>query len=110
MKTTRIEMIEKEITTWKCDFCDKESEGNQGCCGVRPIMSCTICKSDICYSHRAWYTEDDCSDYPHGFYACPTCEPNATLAWKWAEEYAGRHDDIVEVTMKRYKEIKDGLE
>lgn len=110
MKTTRIEMVEEKITTWKCDFCDKESEGNSGCCGVRPIMSCHICEKDCCREHRTWYSEDHWSDYPHGFYACPNCEPTATLAWEWAEEYAGRHDDIVEVTMERYKEIENGLE
>ncbi|KKL78969.1 hypothetical protein LCGC14_2019520 [marine sediment metagenome] len=103
MRTTRIEMVEKEITTWKCDFCDKESEGNSGCCGVRPIMICKICNKDCCREHRHWYSEDDWGDYPYGFYACPNCEPNTTLAWDWAMEYAGRHDDIIEVTMERLK-------
>ena len=113
MKTKRIEMIEKEITTWKCDFCDKESEGNQGCCGTRPIMECKICDKDICYDHRHFYTEDDWSDYPHGFYACTSCKPEADKAWEYAEAFASRHEDIVEKAMEWYtldKETQDALD
>ncbi len=105
MKTTRIEMVETKITTWKCDFCDNESEGNRGCCGTQPIMSCKICEGDCCREHRTWYSEDDWGDYPYGFYVCPNCKPDADKAWAYAEEFAGRHDDIIEKAMEWYATV-----
>ncbi len=107
MITTRIEMVEKKITIYKCDFCNNFSEGNQGCCGVRPIQSCQMCKKDICHTHRHWYSEDDWGDRPYGLYVCDDCKPDADKAWEWALEYAGRHDDIIEKMMEWYKENKN---
>lgn len=109
MRTTEIKtrVVKEKITTFKCDFCDFSTKSNKGCCGVRPIMECSICNKDICYEHRDFLTEDHWSDYPSGLYICPDCEPIAKQAWGWAQEYAGRYDDICDVTRERIKEMQD---
>ncbi len=104
MRTKRIEMVEKEITTWKCDFCDFSTEKNTGCCGVSPINMCHYCKKDICREHCNWYSEDDWGDRPAGFYACGECNPRAKMAWELADQFAGRHDSIFEVTDKYFND------
>lgn len=96
MRTTKTIMVEKKITTCKCDFCESTTQNNSGCCGVAPIMYCTICEKDMCHRHRKFYTEDEWEDYPYGFYACPDCQPTAGMNWMWLQENAGRLDDIVE--------------
>ena len=105
MRTTKTITVEKGVTTYKCDFCDYSTENNRGCCGTAPIMTCEFCEKDICRKHRDFFTEDHWSDYPYGFWACPDCQPKAEEAWDWAQEHAGRHDDIVDVTTARFREI-----
>ena len=103
----RKRMITETITTYKCDFCDFSTKSNRGCCGVRPVMSCSTCNKDTCHKHRDFITEDYVSDYPTGLYVCPDCQPVAHKAWEWAQEHAGRYDDIYEITEERIKEMQD---
>ena len=107
MRTTRKELVEKEITTYACDFCDFTTENNRGCCGVAPIMYCNICGKDCCHEHREFYTEDHWSDYPDGLYACPECQPRAYSNFMWLEENAARGDDIVQMTIDAGKKGVD---
>ncbi len=86
-----------EVTMWKCDLCDFQTESNKGCCGTAPIMQCWICCKHVCRSHRHFFSEDWHSDYPRGFYACDECREEAQRAWDDALEMAGRYDDILDV-------------
>lgn len=104
MKTTRKVMVEKEITTWKCDLCNFTTENNRGCCGVAPIMTCRYCKKHVCREHRHFMTEDYSSDYPIGDYVCDDCYPDAKLAWNEAEITAGRYESILEVWDRIYND------
>ena len=103
MKTTKKILVEKEITTWKCDFCDFTSEGNRGCCGWHPLMTCDVCDKDVCSEHYNFYSEEPWADYPSGVIACPDCNPAVKQNWEWLTVYAGRHDDIVEETIESVK-------
>lgn len=105
MRTTRVEtkVVEEEITTYTCDFCDYSTERNQGCCGVQPIMSCSICEQDVCPDHRHWFSDDHWSDYPDGFYACPDCQPLAQELWDNAE-YEERMWTVPELMREELKE------
>lgn len=102
MKTTRKVMVEKEITTWKCDLCDYTTENNRGCCGSSPIMTCWICNRDCCSDCRFFFTEDWDEDYPRGFRACSDCKEEADKAWEMALDVAGRHEDIRDVTERMF--------
>jgi hypothetical protein len=105
VRKSRKIMVEKEITTYKCDYCDYSTTNNRGCCGSAPIMACSFCDKDICREHRDFFTEDWSSDYPSGLYACPDCQQKASEAWYWAIENAGRYDDIEKIALERFKEI-----
>lgn len=91
--------IAKVTTTYKCDFCDRSTIDNHGCCGWQPIMSCDICDKDVCRDHREFYTEDAWSDYPRGVMSCPDCNAAVKQNWEWLEINAGRHDDIIKKTI-----------
>lgn len=103
MRTTKTILVEKEVTTHKCDFCDFTTNDNHGCCGWNPLMICSICDKDICRKHRELYSEDPMDDYPHGVMACPDCNPAVKQNWDWLYYNAGRHDDIVEETIDSVK-------
>ncbi len=98
-------MVKKKITTWTCDLCGYQTKSNKGCCNDFPVERCSFCGKDCCRNCRKFLSEDFWSDYPSGLNACKECEPKATEAWEWADDNAGRHDDIEEVTMKRFKEL-----
>lgn len=104
MITKRIELVEVEITTWKCDFCEISTEHNTGCCGSTPIMTCNICRKHMCHKHRHYYQEDGASDY-FDVIVCPVCNPKFKEAWEWAQDNAGRHDSIYEVSMNRFSTL-----
>lgn len=99
MKWTEERII--KVTMWKCDLCDFQIEDNRGCCGTAPIMQCRMCGKHACREHRAFFTEEQWADYPHGFYACSECEEEAREAWDNAVEEAGRHEDILDVVKDR---------
>lgn len=105
MRTTEKVLIEKEITTYKCDFCVFETKNNGGCCGRAPILRCSFCEKDMCYKHRTEFDEDG-GDY-YDFCVCPECLPDVQQAWDHAKEYAGRYDDICDVTRSAFKEIRE---
>ncbi len=109
MRTTQTIMVEKVITTSKCDFCNFSTTYNSGCCGYRPIMECDFCKKDICSSHRGELAEDDWSDYYPKLLYCNSCAVKAHEAWDKAQEIAGRHDDIFDLTMKIYRKEQDNI-
>lgn len=102
MKTTRTEMVPKEITTWTCDICDWSTENNKGCCGHSPIMTCDLCRKHCCDDHRKSFYEDWDGDYPDAT-VCSECLPKAELAWEAAKMYAGRYE-IIERVMKEHFE------
>ena len=106
MRSKRTEMIPKEITTYKCDLCNFSTESNTGCCGSAPIQVCRYCKNDMCREHRHWYSEDDWGDRPYGFYACDTCNNKVSMAWDLALQFAGRHDDMHEITDEYFNNEK----
>ena len=102
-------ITEKEVTytklvkTYHCDFCNYHIQNNKGCCGVSPIMECGCCTKHVCGSHRNHYQEDGSSDYDD-IVVCDSCNTQFGIAWAWAMENAGRHDDIVEVALKYMNE------
>lgn len=104
MRTTRTVMVEKEITTYKCDFCEYQIENNTGCCGQRSIMECGICGKDACRQHRKSFYEYD-QDYPD-ITVCADCLPIFKYVWEYARLNAGRNDDISEFCRKTLKEIE----
>lgn len=101
----RTEMIEKEIMTWSCDFCDQSTEINSGCCGTRQIMSCAICKKDCCREHRESFYEMD-QDYPD-ITVCANCQPKFTIAWDKTDEWAKRYDNYADVAVKIFNNPED---
>lgn len=103
MITSRTILVEKVITTHKCDYCDYSTENNTGCCGWRPVMKCHLCSKDCCRDHVEYFEEVPC-DYPY-LVVCEGCKEWAVAAWEWANETAGRHDDLREMIMKMYKEV-----
>lgn len=103
MKTTRTELIEKQITTYSCDFCNFKTENNSGCCGHAPIMTCSFCNKDICGDCRHELYEDDYDDYYQKLIYCPVCAAKALEAWDNAHEIARYGADIFELTMKIFK-------
>lgn len=107
MITVETKVVQRtiKITTTTCDCCGHSVKNNKGCCGVRPIMTCDFCDDDCCRGCRDFYTEDTWADYPMGLWACSKCMPKAKEAWEWADMNAGRHDDIIEVTLSRFKEL-----
>jgi len=107
MRNTRTVMVEKEITTYKCDLCNYSIEHNKGCCGFAPIMVCNVCKKDCCTDCRKSYFEDWGSDY-HDWLVCSECEPLASLAWEIAQQTAGRYESMSNVAETRLEEIKKG--
>lgn len=108
MRTSRTEMVEKIVTTYRCDFCSFSTEHNSGCCGYSAIMSCSICEKDMCHKHRHVYEEEPWSDSYPDFVVCPDCNPDLSVAWNWALCNARRHDSIVEVTKEAFERIKNG--
>jgi len=106
MRTKRIEMIPKEITTCTCDFCETTTEENRGCCGYATIMSCTICNKDCCRNHRTILSEFPNEDYPD-LVICPECLPKAQEAWDIATYIAGRHEDINDVFERVYNNLEE---
>ena len=102
MKTTKKVIIEKEIDVYKCDFCDYETEHPEGW----SITQCDICKRHCCRHHREIYTEDPYSDKVD-IITCLDCKPLMDMAWEWAQDNAGRYDDISEIAIQRFHEIKD---
>lgn len=103
MRTTRTEMVPKEITTYTCDICDWSTENNSGCCGSSPIMQCELCEKDCCRDHRESFFEDPWSqDYPN-ITVCSDCHPKAKLAWEAAVMYAGRYEIIENVVREHYE-------
>ena len=107
MRTTRKEMVEIIMTTYKCDFCDFSIDTNKGCCGSAPIMKCNVCEKDMCHDHRHYYEEGG-GDYPD-LVVCSECNKVVEPAWEWAEDNAGRYDDISEVTLNRVKVLQVAL-
>ena len=105
MRTTRTVMVEKEITTYKCDFCEYQIENNTGCCGQRSIMECGICGKDACRQHRESFYEHD-QDYPD-ITVCNACLPNFRIAWEEAKILAGRYEDIGDVSKRIFKEMQE---
>lgn len=105
MRTTRTVTYEKEVTTYKCDFCDFKTESNSGCCGYRPIMECDFCNRDICGKHRHELAEDTSGDYYQKLLFCDGCSEIAHQAWDKAVETAGRYDDIFELARNYFKEM-----
>lgn len=104
MRTTRTVVVEKEITTYKCDFCEYQTENNNGCCGQRSIMICGICGKDACSVHRKSFYEYD-QDYPD-ITVCADCLPIFEHVWNYAIREAGRGDDISEFCKQTMKEIE----
>ena len=88
MKTTKIVLVEKEVTTWKCDFCETSTDHNSGCCGQRQIMTCMYCEKDGCHKHRTVFYEQYDDDYPLTI-ACQDCAPKITKAIEYAKQQAG---------------------
>ena len=108
MRTTEKIMVEKNVTTYKCDFCDRHTKDNSGCCGSRPIMQCSLCKKDMCSSHREWYQEDSSSDY-YDAIICPDCNPAFKLAWEHAKEIAMWDDSLSYIATNLYNEMQKGM-
>lgn len=112
MITTRTELVEKEITTYACDFCDYSIEHNKGYCGVAPIQECHFCGKHLCRECRTEEWENDDS-YSAEMRACPDCKERALEAWEIARDFAGRHDrmyDVVQNVFKNLEEYKNDLE
>lgn len=109
MRTLRIEMVEKQITTYRCDLCNFTTEHNSGCCGYSTIMICYMCKKDMCHNCRHVYEENSWSDRPD-MVVCSECNPDVSKAWDWALDNAGRYDSIVEVTEEAFERIRKGEE
>ncbi len=94
MRWETTEMVPKITRHWKCDHCDKEVTGSNGCCGWSTINSCCICGKDFCHDHGEYFSEDAGEDYPHGVHACDDCKEEAERAWDYATETAGRYEDM----------------
>lgn len=92
-------LVPTTITTWKCDFCAFETKHNTGCCGWRPVVSCCICRKDMCRKHNNSYQEDESSDYADAM-VCPDCNIKFKPAWNWAGENAGRYEDLLKVAIE----------
>jgi len=104
--TKRKVMVEKEVTTWKCDFCDTQTDHNSGCCGTSRIMRCSFCGKDACRDHRKVYWENDWEDYPD-FCACQDCMPRVDQCEYIARQVAGRYDIWREVVQKVYDNFEE---
>ena len=114
MKTTKTVVVEKEVTTWKCDFCDFEidNEDNRGCCGSAPIMTCHFCGNDACRKHRESIQENSWAENSE-FVVCQDCKPKVDMCQHITSNIIGRYDSWVEVMEKIYnnfEEYKDYLE
>lgn len=101
MRTTKKVLVEKEVTTWKCDFCDFETEHNHGCCGTRTIHDCSFCGKDCCKDHRKLYWENPWGDDYPDFCACQDCIEKADKCEYIAHQVAGRYDGWWDV-VKRF--------
>ncbi len=106
MRSTKTIVVEKEVTTWKCDFCDFQTDDNRGCCGSAPIMQCSFCGKDACRNHREAFFENYSDDYPD-FYACEDCIPKVNKCNYIAEQIAGRYDIWTEVVKKVYENFEE---
>ncbi len=112
MRKTETITVEKEITIYKCDFCDYTTVNNRGCCGVNPIMKCELCSKDICRKHRNSYFEFD-GDYPT-ITVCNDCNILFSKAWNWATtEYDYDEENefsIYKMAIRKFKELKQSFE
>jgi hypothetical protein len=99
-------MVEQEVTTWTCDFCDTKTTRNSGCCGVQQIMRCNFCGKDACKDHRKLYWEKEWHDYPD-LCACQDCIPKVDMCEHVAEQMAGRYDNWREVVKRIYDNFDD---
>lgn len=106
MRKKEIVLVEKEVTTYGCDFCNFATTENRGCCGSAPIMECWVCKKDCCREHRYAFYEND-GDYCD-WRVCNDCFPLANIAWEIALAYAKRYEDIREAAEKHLTEIQNG--
>ncbi len=94
-KIVKKKEIEVEETTYSCDFCDYTTERNIGCCGVRLIMECDICKRDACEDHRVLHYDDFGSDYLTRKH-CEHCEKVYKSYVKMMEKEHLRHEIAIE--------------
>ena len=107
MRSTKTIMVEKEVTTWKCDFCDYQTDHNKGCCGSAPVMKCNFCEKDACREHRKAYFENSWTqDYPD-FMACEDCIPKADKCEYIATQVAGRYEIWTEVVDKIWNNFEE---
>ncbi len=106
MRTKTTKTYEKEVTVYKCDFCDYETDHNRGCCGSSPVMQCYFCGKDGCSNHRKSYWENEWEDYPD-FTACADCIPKVEKCEQIARMAAGRYDIWRDFVKKVYDEFDD---
>ena len=112
MRTKEIRTIKKEVTIYKCDFCDYTTEKNTTyVSGYEPIAACSFCDKDICNSHRKYYEHFyknvDYDDYDDAIalIVCPDCKPVIDEAWDWAEDVLELGDSMRELTLSRARII-----
>lgn len=106
MRTTKTVLVEKQVTTYKCDLCDYSIENNSGCCGSAPIMQCSLCRQDCCRDCRTAMWEHDWNDYPD-MMICNGCQPKGQQAWDIAQQIAGRYEDLTEITKKVFENFDE---
>lgn len=107
MRTTRTELVEKQITSYSCDICNWKTENNRGCCGSAPIMTCHFCKKDCCRDCRTTYWENEWSDDRPTLLVCNQCKPKADLIWEIVLDTAGRYDYLLGVIDSVYENFDE---
>jgi hypothetical protein len=71
--------------------------------GTSPIMSCTMCKKDICNDHRTFYKEDHLDYY--AAVICPDCNPKFKKAWEFGMHSVEQYQPAIVIAMSRFKEL-----
>lgn len=107
MRTTKTVVVEKEVTTYKCDHCDYSTTKITGMCGLGNMNVCDFCKSDCCRDHHNVIYEDSSDYYTLG--VCKRCWPLTEKIWDLLERSEWDVNDNEDLTIKEktYELFKD---